>query len=232
MKIFLPFVTSGSERPEIFEEAQPADLRIVRGRIECDSRGFAALLPTSLKSAEDALPAGFDFAARNAAGELLSLCRSAGLTMATAESCTGGGIAADLTSHAGSSDVFLGAIVSYSNDIKADLLGVGENVLAAHGAVSPQSAGAMAIGALKRINAGLAISVTGIAGPGGGSADKPVGLVYTAVALAAESRPDVRRWLFDGDREGNPGLEQDCRAAARHLEDIEWLTAQGSAYYI
>jgi PncC family amidohydrolase len=104
------------------------------------------------------------------------------LTIATAESCTGGGVAAALTSLAGSSDYVMGGIVSYSNVAKANLLGVSQEILETRGAVSPECARAMAEGARRALGTDLAVSTTGIAGPGGGTARKPVGLVYIAVA--------------------------------------------------
>ncbi len=109
---------------------------------------------------------------------VLSLCRARGLTLATAESCTGGMVAARLTDVAGSSDVFLGGVVAYSNEMKRAHLGVAEQVLAAHGAVSAETAAAMAQGARDRLRADVAVAVTGVAGPGGGTTEKPVGLVY------------------------------------------------------
>lgn len=107
---------------------------------------------------------------------------NAPLTVATAESCTGGGVAAALTSLAGSSDYVMGGIVSYSNAAKASLLGVPQEVLETRGAVSPECARGMAEGARRAFGVDLAVATTGIAGPGGGTARKPVGLVYIAVA--------------------------------------------------
>lgn len=104
------------------------------------------------------------------------------LTIATAESCTGGGVAAALTSLAGSSDYVMGGIVSYSNAAKANLLGVSQAILDTRGAVSEECARAMAEGARRALGTDVAVSTTGIAGPGGGTARKPVGLVYVAVA--------------------------------------------------
>ena len=101
---------------------------------------------------------------------VLNACRERGLTLATAESCTGGLVAARLTSVPGSSDVFLGAVVAYADEVKAVELGVPENVLQAHGAVSAEVAAAMATGARARLGADVAVAVTGVAGPGGGTA--------------------------------------------------------------
>jgi nicotinamide-nucleotide amidase len=116
------------------------------------------------------------------ARDILNLARSRGWMIATAESCTGGMIAASLTDIAGSSAIFDRGFVTYSNEAKQEMLGVRAETLARHGAVSPETAREMAAGALARSRAHLALSVTGIAGPGGGSADKPVGLVWFAVA--------------------------------------------------
>jgi nicotinamide-nucleotide amidase len=115
------------------------------------------------------------------ATEILAAARAKKLTIATAESCTGGLISSVLTEVAGSSDVFERGFVTYSNTAKIDFLGVPQEMLDAHGAVSSQVAQAMAQGAIRNSRANLAIAVTGIAGPGGGSADKPVGLVFIAV---------------------------------------------------
>jgi nicotinamide-nucleotide amidase len=116
------------------------------------------------------------------AEKLLADARAKGLKIATAESCTGGLIAGLLTEIPGSSDVVERGFVTYSNQAKEEMLGVPDAVLRAHGAVSEQTARAMAKGALKHARADLAVAVTGIAGPGGGTADKPVGLVHIAAA--------------------------------------------------
>ena len=129
---------------------------------------------------------------------VLELCRSRGLTLATAESCTGGMVAERLTSIPGSSDVFLGAIVAYANEVKERDLRVPSDLLARHGAVSAEAATAMAVGARERLGADVAVAVTGIAGPDGGTEEKPVGLVYLHVET-----PDGGRgvdFLFPGDR--------------------------------
>jgi nicotinamide-nucleotide amidase len=129
---------------------------------------------------------------------VLDLCRARGLRLATAESCTGGLVAARLTSIPGSSDVVLGGVVAYANAVKEAELGVPAEAIAEHGAVSAEVAALMAQGARERLGAEVAVSVTGIAGPDGGSAEKPVGLVY----LHAEG-PDGgvgREFSFPGDR--------------------------------
>jgi nicotinamide-nucleotide amidase len=123
-----------------------------------------------------------DNALRAAATRVLALCRARGLRIATAESCTGGLVAAALTEIAGSSDVVECGFVTYSNDAKQTMLGVPAATLARHGAVSAQTAAAMAAGALNNSPADLAVAITGIAGPGGGSKQKPVGLVHFAAA--------------------------------------------------
>ena len=130
---------------------------------------------------------------------VLALCRARGLSLATAESCTGGMVSARLTSIPGSSDVFLGGVVAYADDVKRAELDVPAEILEAHGAVSAEAAEAMAHGARERLGADVAVAVTGIAGPGGGTAEKPVGLVY----LHAEG-PDGgagREFSFPGDRD-------------------------------
>ena len=130
---------------------------------------------------------------------LLAACRASGLTIATAESCTGGLVAAALTAIAGSSDVVDRGFVTYSNAAKTEMLDVPAALIDAEGAVSEAVARAMAAGALRRSAASLAVSVTGIAGPGGGSAAKPVGLVWFACARRGSAVRALRR-VFPGDR--------------------------------
>ena len=132
---------------------------------------------------------------RAAAKQVLELCRARGLRIATAESCTGGLVAAALTEIAGSSDVVDRGFVTYSNEAKAELLGVPLATLKRYGAVSSQTAKAMAAGALKNSRADLAVSITGIAGPGGGTKQKPVGLVHFA-AVRRGGRRIVRQRLY------------------------------------
>jgi nicotinamide-nucleotide amidase len=131
------------------------------------------------------------------AESLLAVCRARGLKLATAESCTGGLIAALLTEIPGSSDVVERGFVTYSNEAKNEELGVPTNLIAAHGAVSEPVARAMAEGALAHSHADIAVSVTGVAGPGGGSAAKPVGLVH--LGLASRSMPTQHQELRLGD---------------------------------
>ncbi len=119
---------------------------------------------------------------RKMATHVLMLCRARGLTIATAESCTGGLVAAALTAIAGSSDVVDRGFVTYSNAAKQAMLGVPPATLKRYGAVSAETAVAMAAGALKNSQADLSVAITGIAGPGGGTKEKPVGLVYFAAA--------------------------------------------------
>jgi nicotinamide-nucleotide amidase len=132
---------------------------------------------------------------RVAAKQVLELCRARGLRIATAESCTGGLVAAALTEIAGSSDVVDRGFVTYSNEAKAELLGVPLATLKRYGAVSSQTAKAMAAGALKNSGVDLAVSITGIAGPGGGTKQKPVGLVHFA-AVRRGGRRIVRKRLY------------------------------------
>ncbi len=136
-----------------------------------------------------------DDEATAAATRVLEAARTRNLKIATAESCTGGLVAGALTDVAGSSDVLERGFVPYSNAAKVEMLGVSEDTLAAHGAVSQPTAEAMAVGALRRSAADLAVAVTGILGPGGGTPQKPVGLVYLAVA-ARDGRRAHREQRF------------------------------------
>ena len=153
------------------------------------------------------------------AERLQALCMARGLSVATAESCTGGLVAESITAVPGSSGYFLGAVVSYADVVKVSLLDVPPAMLDAHGAVSAQVARAMATGGRARLGAALAVSVTGIAGPDGGSEAKPVGLVY--VALADAAGVDVRRFQLDGDRAA-------IREAAAS-EALTWLIVAAEA---
>lgn len=147
---------------------------------------------------------------------LADALRARGWRLVTAESCTGGLLAAACTSVAGSSDWFERGFVTYSNEAKTELLGVPAPLIARHGAVSEAVARAMAEGALAHAHAEIAFSVTGVAGPGGGSADKPVGTVW--VGLAMLGRPTQAEHLrFGGDRAAVRG--QTVRHALQRLID-------------
>jgi nicotinamide-nucleotide amidase len=139
------------------------------------------------------------------AESLLAACRAKKVMLATAESCTGGLIAAALTAIAGSSDVVDRGFVTYSNEAKNEAIGVPMDLIATHGAVSQQVAAAMAEGALARSQAAIAVAVTGVAGPGGGTAEKPVGLVW--FGLARTGSPAI------ADHRIFPGSRTDIRAA-------------------
>jgi PncC family amidohydrolase len=156
-----------------------------------------------------------DPALRALAERVQAACLAAGLRVAFAESCTGGRIGDALTDVAGSSEYVAGGIVAYEDRAKETLLGVPRDTLVGHGAVSAQVALAMAEGARTRLAADLAVAVTGIAGPGGATPGKPVGLTY--VALAGPDGSTVRRFAWDGDRDANKTAT--ARAALELLLD-------------
>jgi nicotinamide-nucleotide amidase len=133
------------------------------------------------------------------AERVLAACRARGWRVATAESCTGGLVAATLTAIAGASEIVERGFVTYSNQAKMELLGVPAETIAGHGAISAETAAAMAQGAVARAGVDLAVSVTGIAGPGGGTPQKPVGLVYLGLARN-DGAARVERRLLPGDR--------------------------------
>ena len=139
--------------------------------------------------------------AHDLARAVLAACGAEGIMLATAESCTGGMIAAALTDIAGSSSVVDRGFVTYSNDAKMEMVGVQPATLEAHGAVSEATAREMAQGALARSKAGIAVSVTGVAGPGGGTPEKPVGLVWFGVARAGFPVHAERRLFGDIGRD-------------------------------
>jgi nicotinamide-nucleotide amidase len=145
---------------------------------------------------------------------VLSACETHGLMLATAESCTGGMIASALTDIPGSSSVVDRGFVTYSNDSKTEMLGVPAETLLAHGAVSRETAIAMAEGALARSNASITVAVTGVAGPGGGTAQKPVGLVWFAVASSGSPTLAEHR-LFD--ERGRDHIRQETVRTALEL---------------
>lgn len=161
--------------------------------------------------------------------ELVALSQEVGkhflaaqLTCATAESCTGGLVGHLLTEIAGSSAYFMGGAIVYSNEIKAHVLGVSEQTLDTDGAVSYATAKQMAAGALRLYDVDVAVAITGIAGPGGGSPTKPVGLVYVHVA-ARDGYERGERFVWPADRSGNKLLS--AQAALQMM--LEYLTARG-----
>ncbi|MGH3033878.1 MAG: CinA family nicotinamide mononucleotide deamidase-related protein [Gaiellaceae bacterium] len=152
---------------------------------------------------------------------VLELCRGRGWTLATAESLTGGLVGARLTDPAGASDVYLGGVVAYSNRAKESRLGVPTELLARHGAVSAEVAEAMAVGARRELEADVAVAVTGIAGPAGGTQEKPVGLVYVSVESPDDASTD--RVVLPGDREAVR-----ARATALALHALRRLLARSA----
>ena len=132
------------------------------------------------------------------AEKLVELLKAQGLTCATAESCTGGGVGSAITAVPGSSAVFAGGVISYSNEVKAEVLGVSRDDLARVGAVSSEVAAQMAEGARRLLKTDMAVSLTGIAGPDGGTETKPVGLVWFGLATKAGVRTE--KAIFRGDR--------------------------------
>lgn len=142
---------------------------------------------------------------------LVAQCGAAGLTLGTAESCTGGLIAHCITNVPGASAIFRGAVVAYANDIKLSLLGVDEELLRVHGAVSEPVVLAMAEGGRRCLGADMVAAATGIAGPEGGTPDKPVGTVWLAVA--GNRMALTRRFRFTGDRDAVKGQTADAALA-------------------
>lgn len=174
-------------------------VRLTRGGLESERAGW---LDPREKLLEELLGAyvfgrGEDVSLEGEVGRLLS---AAGRTVVTAESCTGGGLAERLTAVPGSSAYFQGAVVTYSNELKERLLGVAAELLERHGAVSSEVARAMARGARERLGADYALAVTGIAGPGGGSEEKPVGTVHVALSGPDDGAVAEWRFQFPGDR--------------------------------
>lgn len=166
------------------------DEAFIRAEVEDYSRRLADMLGDAVIATADVTPAE----------ALISLAREHGLKIASAESCTGGNISHRITAVAGASDVFQGAVVSYSNSVKTGVLGVDPDIIASLGAVSEPVAAMMAEGACRVLGADLAVATSGIAGPGGGTPDKPVGTV--CMAVAANGIPTfTATFLFPGDRD-------------------------------
>ncbi len=153
---------------------------------------------------------------------LLTEARQRGVTIAAAESCTGGMLGQRLTAVPGSSEAFLGSVVAYSDRVKEALLDVPSGILEAHGAVSAETVAAMAIGARSRLGASLSVSITGIAGPGGGSAEKPIGLVW--FGFAGLDAVETARFIFPGTRD-----EIRSRAVQHALWGL-WIRAKSAGH--
>ena len=151
---------------------------------------------------------------------LRQICLARRMSVTTAESCTGGGVARAITDIAGSSGYFETGYVTYSNDAKTRLLGVSEATLATHGAVSRETVIAMVVGACHKSGADVGVAISGIAGPGGGSAEKPVGTVWVAWGNAQAQRAECQR--FEGDRLAV--REQAVRTALQGL--VHWLESE------
>ncbi|MDP2400367.1 MAG: nicotinamide-nucleotide amidohydrolase family protein, partial [Actinomycetota bacterium] len=181
--------------------ASPGDVHVVL----LDEGAGAPDLDATLGSIREALAeVCYSTQGESLAEVVVNNARKAGITLAVAESCTGGLVGGSLTAVAGSSSVFLGGVIAYADEIKSSLLGVGATTLAAHGAVSAQVAEEMARGAMERTGAQLAVAITGIAGPEGGTTEKPVGLVWFGLARdnGAVTRVSSVHRMLHGDRSG------------------------------
>ncbi|MBV9234145.1 MAG: competence/damage-inducible protein A, partial [Candidatus Eremiobacteraeota bacterium] len=194
---------------DLFRESQNPKIAVLAHSFRVDvkimakarSIEYAEALIAPLRAEIERRLAGFVFGRDDVtpAGAILELSLQRGLTLAVAESCTGGRIAAALTAVAGASRSFLGGVVAYGDAVKREQLGVRQSTLDTHGAVSGQAAAEMARGVRVRLNANVALAVTGIAGPSGGSPEKPVGLVW----LALDDPSETKTWRFhlNGKRE-------------------------------
>lgn len=185
------------------------DKDFISGEVRRAASELLDMLGDAVIATEDLTPAQI----------LLNQCRQKGLSLATAESCTGGNIAHELTLVPGSSDVFVGSVVSYSNEVKMSLLGVNSRTLDENGAVSIPVVKEMAVGVLRATGAKVAVATSGIAGPGGGSEDKPVGTVCMAVAMTVDGNTEV----FAESRHfpGNRGREIDASTTRALIDAIK-----------
>lgn len=188
-----------AENPTIAPYCKEGEVRLRVTAKVTDARAGELLCGETIEKIRQTEVGGFIYGIDTSLEEaLISLLRNKNLKIATAESCTGGLISKTVTDISGASDVFDGGVVSYSNDIKNKLLNVSDETLKEFGAVSEQTAREMAVGVRRLINADYGLSVTGVAGPNGGTAEKPVGLVY--IACADENDCIVRRLNLRGDR--------------------------------
>jgi PncC family amidohydrolase len=194
------------------------DLRVTaKGLPRARAEQLVAEAMMKLRSRVSAYSYGEDDA--DLAAVVLEKCRASGFSLAVAESCTGGMLGERLTSIPGSSDVFLGGVIAYHNDVKLNLLGVRAEDIERYGAVSEEVALQMASGVREKLGADVGVSVTGIAGPGGGTPEKPIGLVWIAVHA---SELKARRFHVGGDR-----AEIRQRAAQAALEMVRRALSNG-----
>ena len=178
--------------------ASGVDLRLtIRGASR--TRAESVLNAAALKLKPPIAPYIYGEDDADLAAVVLEICRRKGVTIAVAESCTGGMLGQRLTAIPGSSDVFLGGIIAYENEVKRKLLGVSDEILRSHGAVSVECAAAMAAGVRNSLGTKIGVSITGVAGPGGGTAEKPVGTV--CIAIAGEGVDEAKSLRLIGDRE-------------------------------
>lgn len=199
----------------------PSQIRLRLSAYDIKSDSEEAEIDRRFKELERMIPEYFiGYEDDTVASAAAALLRKAGATLAVAESCTGGALSASFTSMAGASDYFLGGVVSYSNDVKANVLGVSRDTLERYGAVSEETALEMADGVRRLCGADYALSTTGIAGPTGGSEDKPVGTVW--IGLATPNGTTARKFVFSKLRPQN--IERFATAAANMLR-LELVSA-------
>lgn len=199
----------------------PSQIRLRLSAYDIKSDSEEAEIDRRFKELERMIPEYFiGYEDDTVASAAAALLRKAGATLAVAESCTGGALSASFTSMAGASDYFLGGVVSYSNDVKANVLGVSRDTLERYGAVSEETAVEMADGVRRLCGADYALSTTGIAGPTGGSEDKPVGTVW--IGLATPNGTTARKFVFSKLRPQN--IERFATAAANMLR-LELVSA-------
>ena len=184
-----------------FPEGMECIINVAKGEIIVKLRGFdEAVIQEYAEKVRSRFEDSFiGYGNESVAAMLIRLLKEKNMTLATAESCTGGLIGKEITDVAGSSAVYMGGIISYSNDVKMRILRVPENVLVQHGAVSEECARAMAVGAANVVRARCAVSVTGIAGPDGGTDEKPVGTV--CIGYVIDKEVVTKKYLFPGDRD-------------------------------
>lgn len=199
----------------------PSQIRLRLSAYDIKSDSEEAEIDRRFKELERMIPEYFiGYEDDTVASAAAALLRKAGATLAVAESCTGGALSASFTAMAGASDYFLGGVVSYSNDVKANVLGVSRDTLERYGAVSEETALEMADGVRRLCGADYALSTTGIAGPTGGSEDKPVGTVW--IGLATPNGTTARKFVFSKLRPQN--IERFATAAANMLR-LELVSA-------